>query len=56
MFTIYKDKAGLFRWNLISANNKIIANGESYVDKQDAIDCINIIRQLAPRALIRDNS
>lgn len=36
-FTLYKDSAGEWRWNLRSANHKTIADsGEGYKSKQGA--------------------
>lgn len=42
-YIMYKDTAGLWRWNLKAANHEIIASGESYYSKtacQNAIDLV----------------
>lgn len=36
-FIVYEDSAGLFRWRLLAANNRIIADsGEGYSRERDA--------------------
>lgn len=43
-FYIYQDRAGLWRWQLVAANNKIIADsGESYYNKQDCLHGIGLV-------------
>lgn len=37
---VYKDTAGLFRFRVLARNGEIIAEGESYVRKQDAVDVL----------------
>lgn len=35
---IFKDVAGEWRWHVVAANNKIIADsGESYINKSDCV-------------------
>lgn len=44
-YHIYKDKAGLFRWRLLAANQKIIAeSGESYHNKSDCQAGISLVK------------
>ena len=52
-FEVYQDKAGEWRWRFRASNNKIIADsGEGYVNKQDCLNGINLIKKEAPNAKI----
>jgi len=43
-FWIYVDKAGQWRWYLIAANNRKIADsGESYYNKSDCLSAIGLV-------------
>lgn len=54
-FTLFKDKAGQFRFNLKAANGEIIAAAsESYPDKKSALKGIASIVRNAPVAKIDD--
>jgi uncharacterized protein YegP (UPF0339 family) len=55
-FTIYKDKANKFRFNLKAGNGEIIAVGESYPDKQSTLKGIASIVKNAPIAKIDDTT
>ena len=45
-FHVYKDNAGEWRWHLKSANGQIIADsGEGYVNKQDCLNGINLVKE-----------
>jgi len=55
-FTVFKDKANQFRFNLKAANGEIIAVGESYPDKKSALKGIASIVKNAPTATIVDNT
>jgi len=55
-FTVYKDKANQFRFNLKAANGEIIAVGESYPDKKSALKGIASIVKNAPVAKIVDDT
>jgi uncharacterized protein YegP (UPF0339 family) len=56
-FTLYKDKANQFRFNLKAANGEIIAAGsESYPDKKSALKGIASIQKNAPTAQIVDST
>jgi uncharacterized protein len=44
-FHIYKDMLGQFRWRLVAANNRTIADsGESYFNKTDCESGIALVR------------
>ena len=55
-FELYKDKAGEFRWKLISSNGQQIASGEGYKAKASAINGIEAVKKDAPNAAIEDKS
>jgi len=42
---MYKDQQGYWRWRLLAANNKIIANsGEGYYNKADCRAAIELVK------------
>ena len=44
-FKCYRDEAGAWRWRLLSANNRILADsGEGYSRQRDARRAIRIVR------------
>ena len=44
-YKLYKDNAGQWRWRYVGGNGRTIADsGESYWNKQDAINGINIMK------------
>jgi len=56
-FTVYKDKANQFRFNLKAANGEIIAvASESYPDKKSALKGIASIVKSSAVAVIVDNT
>ena len=55
-FTVYRDKANQFRFNLKAANGEIIAVGESYPDKKSCLKGIASIQKNAPIAKIVDST
>ena len=55
-FTVFKDKAGQFRFNLKAANGEIIAASESYPDRKSALKGIASIVKNAPIARIEDTT
>ena len=55
-FTVYKDKAGQFRFNLKAANGEIIAASESYPDKKSALKGIASVIKSSASAKIVDIS
>lgn len=44
-FQLYKDTAGEWRWRLKAGNNETIASGEGYVNRQDCVHAINLIKE-----------
>ena len=53
-FTVFKDKAGKFRFNLKAANGEIIAASESYPDKKSALKGIASVQKSSAVAVIVD--
>jgi uncharacterized protein YegP (UPF0339 family) len=44
-YWVYKDTSGQWRWQLLAANNRIIAaSGESYYNKQDCLSAIQLVK------------
>jgi len=44
-FTVYKDKAGEYRWRLVHANGNILATAsEGYSSKASALKCIENVK------------
>lgn len=47
-YELYRDASGYWRWTLFAANYRKIANsGEGYVNKQDAVSAINLVKSSA---------
>jgi len=43
-YHLYRDAQNYWRWRLIAANNRIIANsGEGYWNKADCVSAINLV-------------
>lgn len=56
-FILYKDADGQWRWNFNANNNKIIAmSSESYINKTDALNSINLVKNNANAARVYDKS
>ncbi|MBN1693275.1 MAG: YegP family protein [Dehalococcoidales bacterium] len=56
-FELYEDKGGEYRWRLRHQNGQIIADsGEGYVNKEDAKNGIQSVKENAPDALIVDQT
>jgi len=56
-FTVYKDKADQFRFNLKAGNGEIIAVGsESYPDKKSALKGIASVIKSSAVAVIKDTT
>lgn len=56
-FEIYKDKAGQFRWRLVAANGRIIADSaESYWNKGDCVSAVSAIKAGAAAAPVIDTT
>jgi uncharacterized protein YegP (UPF0339 family) len=44
-YQVYKDTAGQYRWRLVAANNRRIADsGEGYNNKADCLAAINLVK------------
>lgn len=44
-YYVYKDTQSQWRWRLVAANNRIIANsGEGYWNKTDCLGAINLVK------------
>ena len=55
-FTVFKDVAGEYRFNLKSSNGEIIASSESYKVKRSCLDAIHVIRLVAISANLHDET
>lgn len=56
-FILFKDVQQQWRWNFQSDNHKIIATGaEGYVNKQDAIHGINLVKANAATSGVYDKT
>jgi len=55
-FTVFKDKAGKFRFNLKAANGEIIAASESYPDQKTVLKGIASVVKSAAAATIVDTT
>lgn len=42
-FELYRDGQGFWRWRLRAANGQIIASGEGYHNRSDAIHAVTLI-------------
>jgi uncharacterized protein YegP (UPF0339 family) len=55
-FHIYKDHKGEWRWRLVAANGKIIADsGESYTNKQACRDGIDLVKSAGNSPVVDDD-
>ena len=53
-YQLYKDTAGQYRWRLVAANNRRIADsGEGYNNKADCLAAINLVKS-SSSAPVRD--
>lgn len=54
-FTVYKDKAGKFRWRLVHANGNILATAsEGYSAKASALKCIENVKNSTSAEVIEE--
>jgi uncharacterized protein YegP (UPF0339 family) len=54
-FEVLKDSRGRFHWQLVAANNKVIAtSGQRYVAKADCKAGIELVRREAAAAVLKD--
>jgi uncharacterized protein len=52
-FVVYIDQAGEFRWYLLAADNRKIADSaEGYRSRQDCEDDVRLVKRIAPKARI----
>lgn len=52
-FVVYQDDDQEWRWRFRASNNDIIADsGEGYVNKQDCLHGIDLVKKEAPNAKI----
>ncbi len=49
-------KRNQFRFNLLADNNEVIATSESYYNKTDLLDTIDLIRGYAVHATLEDKT
>ena len=55
-FTIYKDKAGEFRFTIVATNGNILASSEGYSAKASAQGAIDRIKSDAATAAVVDET
>lgn len=54
-FQIYQDETGEYRWRLVSANHRIVADsGESYTRHEDAYRAIATVQTAVATAMVVD--
>lgn len=54
MFKVYTDAAGEFRWRLVAANGRVVADsGEGYSRRRDCVAAVKRAAALASRARIK---
>ncbi|MCP5061094.1 MAG: DUF1508 domain-containing protein [Ignavibacteriae bacterium] len=46
-FEIYQDSSNQWRWRLKASNHEIIAQGESYYNKNDCLHSIELVKSTA---------
>ena len=56
-FQIFKDRGGDFRWRLRADNDQVIADSaEGYKSKSSCKDGIELVKKLAPKATVEDQT
>ena len=55
-FTIYKDKAGEFRFGIVATNGNVLASSEGYSAKASAKNAIERIKSDATKADVVDET
>lgn len=53
-FQVYMDRAGQYRWRLIAGNGEIVAVSEAYATRYNAKRSAELIKAIAPRAIVAD--
>ncbi len=57
VFDVYIGEDKQYRWKLLAANNRNIANGgEGYTHKEDCLHAINLIKENASDAEVKDKT
>ena len=51
-YQVYRGKGMDWRWRLRAANSEIVASGEGYTRRQDAVRGVNAHRRAALRATV----
>lgn len=49
-FEVYPDKAEGYRWRLVAANGRVLAQGEAHTRERDAWRSVDTVREAAARA------
>lgn len=49
-FDVYQDKAGAYRWRLVAANGRIIAQGEAHTRERDAWRAVETVKATVEKA------
>jgi uncharacterized protein YegP (UPF0339 family) len=55
-FVVKKGSTGKFRFSLLSTNGQVVANSEAYNTKAAAMGGIRSVKNLAPDAVIEDQT
>jgi uncharacterized protein YegP (UPF0339 family) len=56
-FVVYKDARGEYRWRLVAANGRNLADsGEGYRNKEDCLAAIRLVKEGAPKAPVEDTT
>lgn len=55
-FTVYRDKAGEFRFRIVATNGNVLASSEGYSAKASAMKAIDRIKSDAAEADVIDES
>ncbi len=56
-FELYKDSSNLYRWRLLDADNRVIAeSGEGYRYKGACESGIDLVKLFAPQAQVEDQT
>ena len=54
-FHVYRDRAGKYRWNLVAANGRIVADsGQGYVSRSECVSMASAISGIAGGAAVKD--
>jgi uncharacterized protein YegP (UPF0339 family) len=55
VYHVYKDANGHYRWYLMAANNRKIANsGEGYYNRADCVGAINLVKGSSSAPIVDD--